>query len=82
MERLPRRQYRFGAVAFLALEAIGAAITLSYGFTNAMWAIGAAALVIFLTGLPISYYAARHGTDMDLLARGAGFGYRARPSPR
>ncbi|AOY95073.1 hybrid sensor histidine kinase/response regulator [Cupriavidus sp. USMAA2-4] len=65
----------FGAVAFLALEAIGAAITLSYGFTNAMWAIGAAALVIFLTGLPISYYAARHGLDMDLLARGAGFGY-------
>lgn len=65
----------FGAVAFLALEAIGAAITLSYGFTNAMWAIGAASLVIFLTGLPISYYAARHGLDIDLLARGAGFGY-------
>ncbi|CAG2131251.1 Sensor histidine kinase RcsC [Cupriavidus campinensis] len=65
----------FGAVAFLALEAIGAAITLSYGFTNAMWAIGMVSLVIFLTGLPISYYAARHGVDMDLLARGAGFGY-------
>ncbi|QET01561.1 MULTISPECIES: hybrid sensor histidine kinase/response regulator [Cupriavidus] len=65
----------FGAVAFLALEAIGAAITLSYGFTNAMWAIGVVSLVIFLTGLPISYYAARHGLDMDLLARGAGFGY-------
>ncbi|KJK25522.1 ATPase [Burkholderiaceae bacterium 16] len=65
----------FGAVAFLALEAIGAAITLSYGFTNAMWAIGVVSLAIFLTGLPISYYAARHGVDMDLLARGAGFGY-------
>ena len=65
----------FGAVAFLALEAIGAAITLSYGFTNAMWAIGMVSLAIFLTGLPISYYAARHGVDMDLLARGAGFGY-------
>ncbi|MFP3617396.1 hypothetical protein SB778_45945, partial [Paraburkholderia sp. SIMBA_050] len=49
--------------------------TLSYGFTNAMWAIGMVSLVIFLTGLPISYYAARHGVDMDLLARGAGFGY-------
>ncbi len=32
-------------------------------------------LMIFLTGLPISYYAARHGVDMDLLTRGAGFGY-------
>ncbi len=48
-------------VAFPALEAIGDAITLSYGFTNAMWAIGVVSLVIFLTGLPISYYAARHG---------------------
>ncbi|WP_216661768.1 ATP-binding protein [Niveibacterium sp. COAC-50] len=65
----------FGAVSFLALEAIGAAITLSYGFTNAMWAIAVVSLVIFLTGLPIAYRAARHGLDMDLLARGAGFGY-------
>ncbi len=65
----------FGAVAFLALEAIGAAITLSYGFTNAMWAIFAVSVVMFLTGLPIAYHAARDGLDMDLLARGAGFGY-------
>ena len=27
------------------------------------------------TGWPISVYAARHGVDMDLLTRGAGFGY-------
>ena len=26
-------------------------------------------------GLPISVYAARYGVDMDLLTRGAGFGY-------
>lgn len=65
----------FGAVSFLALEAIGASITLSYGFVNAMWAIGVVATVIFLTGLPIAYAAARHGLDMDLLTRGAGFGY-------
>ncbi len=64
-----------GAVSFLALEAIGAAITVSYGFTNALWAITVVALVIFLTGLPISYYSAKHGVDMDLLTRGAGFGY-------
>lgn len=64
-----------GAVSFLALEAIGGTLALSYGFTNTLWAIIAVSLVIFLTGLPISYYAARYGLDMDLLTRGAGFGY-------
>ncbi len=65
----------FGATSFLALEAIGGAIALSYGFSNALWAILAVGLVTFLTGLPISIAAARHGLDMDLLTRGAGFGY-------
>lgn len=64
-----------GAISFLALEAIGAAITLSYGFTNAVAAIMVVALIIFLTSVPISYYAARYGIDIDLLTRGAGFGY-------
>ena len=64
-----------GSISFLALEAIGAAITLSVGFENAAWAIGVASLLIFLTALPISYYAAREGVDIDLLTRGAGFGY-------
>ena len=64
-----------GAVSFLALEAIGAAITVSYGFTNALWAIAVVSLIIFLTSLPISYYSAKYGVDMDLLTRGAGFGY-------
>ena len=35
----------------------------------------AVSLVIFLTAIPISYYAARYGVDIDLLTRGAGFGY-------
>jgi cytosine/uracil/thiamine/allantoin permease len=65
----------FGAVSFLALEAIGGAIALSYGFQNALWAILVVGLITFLTGLPISYYAAKYGVDMDLLTRGAGFGY-------
>ena len=63
-----------GAISFLALEAIGGTITLSYGFANAP-AIFAVGLLIFATGLPISYYAARYGVDIDLLTRGAGFGY-------
>jgi len=64
-----------GIVAFLALEAIGGTITLNYGFTNAFWAIIVVGSIIFLCGLPISYYAARYGVDIDLLTRGAGFGY-------
>jgi len=65
----------FGSVSFLALEAIGGALMISYGFTNAVWAILAVGLIIFLTALPICYYAARYSVDIDLLARGAGFGY-------
>ena len=64
-----------GSISFLALEAIGGAVMVGYGFTNAVLAIVAVAVVIFLTGLPISYYAARYNVDIDLLARGAGFGY-------
>lgn len=64
-----------GAISFLVLEAIGGTIAVNYGFINAFWAILAVALIIFLTGLPISFYAARYGLDMDLLTRGAGFGY-------
>ena len=64
-----------GGISFLALEAIGGAIALNYGFDNALWAILVMGLVTFLTGLPIAVYAARYGLDMDLLTRGAGFGY-------
>ena len=64
-----------GAISFLALEAIGGAITLSYGFTNTALAIAVVGLIIFATGLPISYYATKYGVDVDLLTRGSGFGY-------
>jgi len=65
----------FGAASFLVLEAVGATLLVQYGFVNAFWAILMTGLVIFLAGLPISVYAARYGVDMDLLTRGAGFGY-------
>lgn len=65
----------FGAASFLVLEAVGATMMVSYGFINAFWAILATGLIIFLAGLPVSRYAARYGVDMDLLTRGAGFGY-------
>lgn len=64
-----------GAISFLALEAIGGTITISYGFTNSVAAIIAVGFILFLTGIPIGYYAARYGVDIDLLTRGAGFGY-------
>ncbi len=64
-----------GSIAFLACEAVGASITLEYGFSNAVAALVAMTGVILLTGFPICYYAARYGVDMDLLTRGSGFGY-------
>ncbi|MGA0610239.1 ATP-binding protein [Caldimonas sp. KR1-144] len=64
-----------GAASFLVLEAVGATLMVQHGFANAALAILATGLVILLAGLPISAYAARHGVDMDLLTRGAGFGY-------
>ncbi|MGJ7580111.1 hybrid sensor histidine kinase/response regulator [Variovorax sp. RHLX14] len=64
-----------GAASFLILEAVGATLLVQYGFVNAFWAILATGLIIFMAGLPISVYAARYGVDMDLLTRGAGFGY-------
>ncbi len=64
-----------GAISFLALEAIGGAITLNYGFANASSAILVACAVMLLIGIPIAYNAARYGVDIDLLTRGAGFGY-------
>ena len=64
-----------GGISFLALEAIGGTVTIAYGFTNAVVAIFAVSLLIFASCIPISFYAARDGVDIDLLTRGAGFGY-------
>ncbi|MET1414288.1 ATP-binding protein [Roseibium sp. HPY-6] len=68
-------QTAIGAISFLALEAIGGAITLSHGTANAFVAILVGSLVLLIVGLPISRYAMRYGVDIDLLTRGAGFGY-------
>jgi signal transduction histidine kinase/CheY-like chemotaxis protein/purine-cytosine permease-like protein len=65
----------FGSTSFLVLEAIGGFLSINYGFTNAVWAILAVGIIIFITSFPISYYAARYNIDIDLLTRSAGFGY-------
>ena len=64
-----------GAITFLALEAIGGSITLSYGFNNAVVSILLVSVVLLLLSMPISYYSSKYGLDIDLLTRGAGFGY-------
>jgi purine-cytosine permease-like protein len=64
-----------GGIAYLADFAIGANIGISYGTGNALIGIGIFAVVIFLTGFPLAYYAARYNIDLDLITRGSGFGY-------
>lgn len=64
-----------GGIAYLADFAIGANIGIAYGTANALWAIGVFAVVIFVTGFPLAYYAARYNLDLDLITRGSGFGY-------
>lgn len=64
-----------GGISFLALEAIGSSLVINYGFTNSFWAIITVGIIIFLAGIPISYYCSTYNIDIDLLTRGAGFGY-------
>lgn len=64
-----------GGASFLAMEAMGGSLAISYGFANSFWAILVVGVILFLTGLPITYYAAKYNVDIDLLTRGAGFGY-------
>lgn len=64
-----------GGMAYLADFAIGGGIGLAHGTINAVLAILLAAAVIFVTALPLAYYSARYNLDLDLVTRGAGFGY-------
>ncbi|EMD26551.1 purine-cytosine permease family protein [Amycolatopsis azurea] len=64
-----------GGIAYMADFSIGAGIGLTHGTPNALLAIGVAAVIIFLTGFPLAYYAARYNIDLDLITRGSGFGY-------
>lgn len=64
-----------GGIAYLADFAIGASIGLAYGALNAICAILFAAIIIFITGFPLAYYASKYNIDLDLITRGSGFGY-------
>src|SRR4051794_40469517 len=58
-----------GGIAYLADFAIGAAIVFTNGARSGILAILAAALIIFITGIPISRACAKYSVDMDLLTR-------------
>jgi purine-cytosine permease-like protein len=64
-----------GSIAFLADFSIGASVGIEHGTNNAVLGILFASITIFIVGLPIAYYAARYNLDLDLIARGSGFGY-------
>ncbi|MFV2119564.1 purine-cytosine permease family protein [Streptomyces sp. Act-28] len=64
-----------GGIAYLADFSIGANIGIAHGTHNALLGIAVAAVVIFVTGFPLAYYAARYNIDLDLITRGSGFGY-------
>ncbi|ASN19237.1 purine-cytosine permease family protein [Arthrobacter sp. YN] len=64
-----------GGIAYLADFSIGANIGIAYGTVNAIFGIIVAAVIIFATGFPLAYYAARYNIDLDLITRGSGFGY-------
>ncbi|TLM81500.1 hypothetical protein FDW83_16070 [Pseudarthrobacter sp. NamE2] len=64
-----------GGIAYLADFSIGANIGIAYGTVNAVLGILVAAVIIFATGFPLAYYAARYNIDLDLITRGSGFGY-------
>lgn len=64
-----------GGIAYLADFSIGAGIAMAHGTQNALLSIAFAAALIFFTGLPLAYYGARYNIDLDLITRGAGFGY-------
>lgn len=64
-----------GGMAYLADFSIGAAIGIAHGSINAIGGILVAAVLIFLSSLPLAIYAAKFNIDLDLITRGSGFGY-------
>src|SRR3954468_7268507 len=64
-----------GSIAFLADFSIGASIGIDHGTVNAVLGILFASVIIVIVGVPVAYYAARYNLDLDLIARGSGFGY-------
>jgi purine-cytosine permease-like protein len=64
-----------GALSAMAMWSESGSFALTYGFSNTALGYLVAMLVCALVGIPIAYHIARDNLDIDLLTRGAGFGY-------
>ncbi|RYM02763.1 hypothetical protein EWH99_10960 [Sporolactobacillus sp. THM7-7] len=64
-----------GSNVAMASYAIGGTLTVSFGVVNTLLASLCLAVLVFITGTPIAYEIGKNNIDMDLLTRGAGFGY-------
>ena len=70
-----------GGMAYLADFSIGAAIGIAHGSINAIGGILVAAVLIFLSSLPLAIYAAKFNIDLDLITRGSGLATMAPSLP-
>jgi purine-cytosine permease-like protein len=64
-----------GSLAAMAGYAISGSFALGFGVSNAAVGFLIAAAIVFITALPLAYEIADKNIDIDLLTRGAGFGY-------
>jgi purine-cytosine permease-like protein len=64
-----------GSLAAMAGYALAGSFALGFGFPNALGGFVLSGALVFLTALPIAYEIADKNIDIDLLTRGAGFGY-------
>jgi purine-cytosine permease-like protein len=64
-----------GSLAAMAGYSLAGSFALGFGFPNALGGFLVSGAIIFVIGLPIAFYIADKNIDIDLLTRGAGFGY-------
>jgi purine-cytosine permease-like protein len=64
-----------GSLAAMAGYALAGSFALGFGFPNAIGGFALSGVIIFITALLIAYQIADKNIDIDLLTRGAGFGY-------
>lgn len=64
-----------GSLAAMAGYALAGSFALGFGVSNAIAGFLVSGVLVFLTAVPIAYAIADQNIDIDLLTRGAGFGY-------
>lgn len=64
-----------GSLAAMAGYALAGSFALTFGFASTLGGFLLSGTIVFLTAIPLAYYIAEKNIDIDLLTRGAGFGY-------